>query len=92
MYLICTITNKEDDMTNAKEVKDVMVPINNPKDDNGKLWLVFKYGEADKDPWKWPKVIEYQDRLYVWKSWNSDSYNVNYKEIKRNEMATVYKK
>jgi hypothetical protein len=76
----------------ATEVKNVLIPIFNPTDDNGRKWLTFKYGEADKDPWKWPKVIKYQDKLYVWMSWNSDDYRVNYKEIKESELATIVKR
>ena len=76
----------------ATEVKDVMVPINNPVDDSGKSWLIFKYTDQDKDPWKWPRVIKYQDRLYVWMSWNSDDFRVNYKEINENELATIVRK
>jgi len=79
-------------MNTATEVKDVLVPINNPTDQSGRRWLVFKYGEEDKDPWKWPKVLKYQDRFYVWMSWNSDNYNVNYKEIGENELATIGRK
>ena len=79
-------------MTVATEVKDVLVPIDNPKDSTGRKWLIFKYGDSDKDPWKWPKVIKYQDRLYVWMSWNSDDFRVNYKEINENELATIVRK
>lgn len=79
-------------MNAATEVKDVLIPIDNPADDIGKLWLIFTYGEADKDPWKWPKVIKYQDRLYVWMSWNSDNYRINYKEIKESDLATIVRK
>ena len=79
-------------MNAATEVKDVLIPIDNPADDIGKLWLIFRYGEADKDPWKWPKVIKYQDRLYVWMSWNSDNYRINYKEIKESDLATIVRK
>lgn len=79
-------------METAKEVKKVMVPIDNPKDSSGRFWLIFKYGEADKDPWKWPKVVEYQDRKYMWRSWNSDNYTINYMEIRDWELAKVVKK
>jgi hypothetical protein len=79
-------------MESATEVKDVFVPIDNPTDQNGRNWLVFKYGEADKDPWKWPKVIKYQDRFYMWMSWNSDNFHVNYNEISENDLATIVRK
>jgi len=79
-------------MESATEVKDVFVPINDPTDSNGVRWLVFTYGESDKDPWKWPKVLKYQSRLYYWMSWNSDNFHVNYKEISENDLATIVRK
>jgi hypothetical protein len=79
-------------MEKAIEVKDVLVPIDNPKDSRGHLWLIFKYGESDKDPWKWPKVLKYQDKLYHWISWNSDNNSVNYKSISAKELATIVRK
>lgn len=80
-------------MSVATEVKDVLVPIRHIEDaSGGRSWLIFRYGESDKDPWKWPRVIKYQDRLYIWMSWNSDDYRVNYKEINENELATIVRK
>jgi len=79
-------------MDTATEVKNVYVPIDNPTDDSGKRWLIFRYGEEDKNPWQWPKVMTFGGRLYKWMSWNSDTYRVNYKEISETEVATVYRR
>jgi hypothetical protein len=79
-------------MKTATEVPNVLIPIDNPTDSTGRQWLIFKYGEADKDPWKWPKVVEYQGQKYRWMSWNSDNYSVNYKQVSDNELAKVVKK
>lgn len=78
---------------NATPVNDVYVPLYCERaKGHDRRWLVFKYGEADKNPWNWPKVMKYQDRLYVWMSWDSDKFHVNYKEITESELATVVKK
>lgn len=74
--------------TAATEVKNVYMPWSNPKDSSGVSWLTFKYGEADKDPWKWPKVLDYQGKFYMWMSWNSDDHNINYKSIPVSQLAT----
>ena len=76
----------------ATEVKNVMVPMHNPTDESGRKWLVFQFGESDKDPWKWPKVVQYQDRKYMWRSWNSDNHTVNYLAITESELATIVRK
>jgi len=79
-------TNKETKMESATEVKNVFIPICSIDG-----WLIFKYTEEDKVPYKWPKVLKYQNKLYAWMSWNSDNMNVNYKQISQNDLATKAK-
>jgi len=79
-------------MTVATPVENVMIPLDNPTDSNGVRWLIFRYTSDDKDPWKWARVIKFQDRLYAWMSWNSDNYRVNYKEISESQLATIVRK
>lgn len=72
---------------NATPIKDSMVPIQVITDKNdGKQWLVFSY-DLDDRPWKWPKAIRYDGRVFVWMSWDSDKVKVYYKETSVNEIA-----
>jgi len=80
----------------VKVVKDAMIPFSHNVHTeslctNG-LWLMFKYSDSDKDPWKWPKVITYKNKYFQWMSYNSDGYYINYKEISKDELAMPFKK
>lgn len=63
----------------ATPIKNAMVPIRATHDASGNMWLVFSYSDEDK-PWKWPKALKYDGRVFVWMSWSSDTKQVNYKE------------
>ena len=54
---------------------------------DGARWLIFRYNDEDKDPWKWAKFFECDGRVYRWMSWNSDNNTINYKECRREEIA-----
>lgn len=74
-------------MKTATAIPKAMVPLY--ERDN---WLVFKYSDDDKvQPWRWPKAIAYDDRTYVWTSWNSDSMHINYKEHNKFAFPTKLK-
>jgi hypothetical protein len=76
----------------AKPVNNLLVPSYETTDDANRTWLIFKYDENDKDPWKWPKVLKYRNRFFYWMSWNSDNHTINYKEIDESEIASIVKK
>jgi len=59
---------------------------------DGTNWLIFHYTDADKDPWKWPKIMTCDGRFYRWMSWDSDKNTINYKECRQSEIAYAYKK
>jgi hypothetical protein len=73
-------------------VKDVMVPQGIIKDCNNVNWLQFQYHEDGKQPWKWPKVLRCDGKLYKWMSYNSDNFTVNYRQCEEKELAWVVKK
>jgi hypothetical protein len=75
----------------ATPVKDAYLPTVVISADKSQ-WLVFHYTDEDKDPWKWPKVMECGVRYFRWMSWDSDRRVVNYKECKPSEIAYAYKK
>ena len=69
-----------------KEVKNAYVP-NYVKDFDGVSWMQFSYSDADKDPWKWTKLLECNGKYYKWMSFNSDNNTINYKEIPKSQIA-----
>lgn len=73
----------------ATIVQDALIP-NKVQNCNGCHWIDFRYSENDLDPWRWPEVLKYQDRLYKWSAFNSDKGEIYYKEISPNEIATVH--
>jgi hypothetical protein len=81
---------KENNME-ATPIKNVFVPDYTSVDNNNKEWLIFSYSENDK-PWKWPKVLKYNNKFFYWMSWNSDNNKVNYKEIDEKEIAIPVKR
>ena len=74
-------------MTTATPIQNAMIPNKVSTDSNGYDWLQFKYTDDDKDPWRWPKAVTYKNKTFMWMSWNSDRFTVNYKEINPNELA-----
>jgi hypothetical protein len=48
----------------------------------GFLWMRFQYSHDGLEPWKWPKVMEYDGKKYEWMSFDSDHMYINYKELK----------
>ena len=76
----------------ATPVKDAYDATPVIKDYDGTFWLVLHYTDEDKDPWKFPKILECNKLFYRWMSWDSDKHTINYKECKANEIAYAYKK
>ena len=75
-------------MNEAEVIKKVMVPNVVVTDNNGFDWLEFSYLPEER-AWKFPKVLKFNGKFFIWKSYNSDRLTVNYKEGSENDFATV---
>ena len=54
----------------------------------GITWLRFSYSLDDKvAPYRWPKLLTFQNRYFKWMSYNSDSCTINYKEVNVDDLA-----
>jgi len=65
----------------AKPVDNVYVPRTVLPFD-GYMWMRFQYRHEGEHPTRWPKVLEYDGKMYEWRSYDSDNMFINYKEIK----------
>lgn len=74
-------------MKQVEIIPNAMIPVGEQLDENGLSWLQFKYNFETDEPWKWPKAIKYDGKIYQWSCYNSDSMNVHYKEISINKLA-----
>ena len=77
----------------ATPVQNALVPLRVFTDSNGRDWLIFSYSDDDRvKPYRWPKVLKYDNKLFMWMSWNSDNNIINYKESVEKEIAFVQNK